>query len=207
MGMFASRLRTIGADDLSWLFPDGVPGAGGGADPSGYNPPFVPPGILPTASLNQKCLDGLHTVRKNADDVARVEALMPTLRTAATTHGIDPSLLAAVALRESGGRNIAEIGGGKGWGVFQLTNRPHVTQAQAYDVPFAANYAANMLAENRHTLSRKAPNFTADQLTQAMAAAYNKGPSRITGDPASIDIGTGGYGRNVVDLMNCFPSR
>lgn len=28
--------------DLSWLFPDGIPRAYGTADPLGYNPPFMP---------------------------------------------------------------------------------------------------------------------------------------------------------------------
>jgi len=72
---------------------------------------------------------------------------------------------------------VRGIGRGKGMGVFQLTNQP-ISAAQAYNIPFAADYAANMLAEFRRTLSRRAPNFTTDQLNQAMAAAYNKGQTR-----------------------------
>lgn len=34
------------------------------------------------------------------------------------------------------------------------------------------------------------PDVTADQLTQAAAAAYNKGPYRITCDPITITRGT-----------------
>ena len=230
MGMFGTRGATRASTDFSWLFPDvpqstelpnstswlfpnGVPRADNGPDPFGYNPPFRPLQTLPTAgqssTLSQRCLDALQVTHKSPEDVARVSSMMPTLRTAATPFSTDPHLLAAIALRETGGKNIAEIGKGKGMGVFQLTNRPDVTSAQAYDIPSAASYAAKMLAQNRSMLSHRAPNFTADQLTQATAAAYNKGGNkgiyRITSDPRTIDVGTkASYGRNVFDLMDCF---
>lgn len=230
MAMFGARMRAQGPADLSWLFPnapqpapvpgqlswlfpDGVPRADNGPDPFGYNPPFVPPETLPAAghagTLSQRCLAALQVTHKSPDDVARVEGLMPVLRPAAAPHSIDPRMLGAMALHESAGRNIGEIGRGKGMGVFQLTNQP-IRAAQAYNIPFAADYAANMLAEFRRTLSRRAPNFTTDQLNQAMAAAYNKGPNkkgyRITNDPATIDRGTDhqNYGQNILDLMDCF---
>jgi hypothetical protein len=202
------------ANQLSWLFPGGPPRVDTRPDPFGYNPPFVPRETLPMNKqanrLSQKCLDALRVTNKSPNDVDRVEGLMPMLRTAAASHNIDPVMLAAIALRESGGRNIAEIGKGSGMGVFQLTNQPHVTKVQAYDVRFAADYAAKMLANNRRYLARHHPNFTADQQRQATFASYNKffghGRSLITDDPATIDAGTpgGNYGRNVLDLMSCF---
>src|SRR4051812_1389526 len=152
MAMFGARVRTppdlswLFPDapqpapvptKLSWLFPDGVPRGDNGPDPFGYNPPFVPPETLAAAgdagTLSQRCLEALQLTHKSPDDVVRIEALWSILRPAAAAHGIDPSMLAAIALRESGGRNIAEIGDGSGMGVFQLTNRPNVTAAQAYD--------------------------------------------------------------------------
>ena len=56
------------------------------------------------------------------------------------------------------------------------------------------------------TLSTAFPNFTPTQLTQATAASYNFGVSNISGNPATIDVGTtgGNYGSNVVNLMSCF---
>jgi len=122
---------------------------------------------------------------------------------------IDPNVLAALALRESGGKNVAEIGGGNGMGVFELTNRPGVTPAQAYNMPFAANYAAGMIRKAKAPLPGKYPDFTPYQLNQAAAAIYNKGYLNhpITADPASIDAGTSrpAYGKSIVDLMYCFP--
>jgi uncharacterized protein YvpB len=98
-------------------------------------------------------------------------------------------------------------------GVFQLTNQPGVTAAQAYDLTFAANYAANMLSNNENILSNEFPAFTPDQLLQATAASYNIGTdpnTGISGNPNTIDVGTapggihGNYGSNVVGLMSCF---
>lgn len=227
--MFGARDRDRA--DLSWLlpaaqpgaalptalpgiFPDGVPRLDSGPDPFGYDPPFVPPQVLSKGgrpgTLSQRCLNALQVTHKSPADVDRVQGLMPILRhAAATSQSMDPRLLAAIALHESAGKNIAEIGRGKGLGVFQLTNQP-ITRAQAFDIPFAANYAAGMLVKNRRTVSRRYPNFTPEQLNQAMVAAYNKGVNNkrfpITSDPAPIDAGTdhNNYGQNVLDLVSCF---
>ena len=205
-------LLSLQPQGLPWLFPDGLPEAHNGPGPFGYDPPVTRSQTSTAAQpspLSQRCLSALQVTHKSPSDVARVTSMMPIFREATAPFSVDPHLLAAIALRETGGKNIAEIGKGVGMGVFQLTNRPGVTKAQAYNIPFAAGYAAKMLAQNRDTLSRRAPNFTRDQLTQAVAAAYNKGGnkgrSRITSDPRTIDIGTTRhYGRNVFDLMDCF---
>jgi hypothetical protein len=92
--------------------------------------------------------------------------------------------------------------------VFQvdLGKNPDVTSAQAYNITFAANFAANMLATNGATLARRHPNLNPAQLLQATAASYNFGTGNISGDPNSIDVGTSGgnFGSNVVGLMSCF---
>ena len=94
-------------------------------------------------------------------------------------------------------------------GVFQLTHQPGVTPEEAYDTDLAANYAARMLQANRRILARRLPNFTPAQLTQATAAAYNRGPGRIGRDPTAIDAHTAhnNYGSNVVDLMSLIRPR
>jgi hypothetical protein len=56
-------------------------------------------------------------------------------------------MLAAIGVRESGFRNIAELGGGPGRGVFQIDlekNKGEVTEEQAFDLEFAANWAAKL---------------------------------------------------------------
>lgn len=55
-------------------------------------------------------------------------------------------------------------------------------------------------------LAANFPNFTAAQLLQATAAAYNFGTGNISGNPSTIDVGSAGgnYGNNVVKLMDCF---
>jgi hypothetical protein len=63
-----------------------------------------------------------------------------------------------------------------------------------------------MLANDRANLRERFPGFRARQLLQATAAAYKIGPGGISGNPATIDVGTtnNNYGSNVVGLMSCF---
>ena len=157
-------------------------------------------------SAGSRCTIGLRQMRKAQDSIARAHAAEGTLKRAAQAHGIDWRMLAAIGVRESGFRDIDEIGSGKGWGVFQLTNQKGVSYKQAHDLAFAANYAAKMLAGDRRYLARKFPKFTPAQLDQAVAASYNFGPDDISGNPATIDQGTtwNNYGQSVLNVMNCF---
>jgi RHS repeat-associated protein len=128
----------------------------------------------------------------------------------AATAGTDISwaMLAAIGIRESGFRDIPQANGGMGRGIFQIDigKNPSVTEDEAYDTVFAANWAANRLANNMTTLVSMYPNLTSGQLLQATAASYNFGTKNISGNPNTIDVGTTGnnYGSNVVDLMDCF---
>lgn len=146
----------------------------------------------------------------NTSAVTRANANWGTIQSAAAANGIDPALLAAIGVRETGFRNIAQIGGGQGAGVFQidLGQNPNVTSPQAYNTTFAANFAANMLATNNATLAAEHPNFSPTQLLQSTAASYNFGTGNISGNPNTIDVGTtgGNYGSNVLGLMTCFCS-
>lgn len=67
--------------------------------------------------------------------------------TAATKYNMPASILLALANTETGMKNINEIGGGLGRGYFQidLGQHPNITQDQAMDPNFAADYAANLL--------------------------------------------------------------
>jgi len=77
----------------------------------------------------------------------------PAIASAAAKHGVDPTLLAAVAAQETGGpganggRN--ELGdGGHGHGLFQIDDRWHdfANSAAAMDPAENADYAAGMLS-------------------------------------------------------------
>lgn len=144
----------------------------------------------------------------NYKAVTRANASMSQLTQAANTNGIDPTFLAAIGIRESGFQNIAQSNG-NGRGIFQidLGKHPNVTSAQAFNIKFAANFAANLLGTNKTALAQSFPNFNATQLLQATAASYNFGLGNITGNPNTIDVGTtgGNYGSNVVAIAKeCF---
>lgn len=163
---------------------------------------------MPVLAQGTPCPSALRTAGQNQAAVNRALSNWNTISAAAAANGIDPALLAAIGVRESGFRNVWQSGGGMGAGVFQidLGANPNVTAAQAFNVPFAANYAAGMLASNSAYLGATFPNLTSAQLLQATAASYNFGVGNISGNPATIDVGSTGnnYGSNVVGLMSCF---
>lgn len=79
-------------------------------------------------------------------------AFAPQIARAAARHGLDPTLLAAVAAQETGGpgsnAGSNEVGdGGHGHGVFQIDDRWHAfaKTAAAMDPAKNADYAAGML--------------------------------------------------------------
>ena len=157
---------------------------------------------------SQQCASALKTAGQTQAAVARAEAAWPTLSAAASANGIDPALLAAIGVRETGFQNEWQSGNGWGAGVFQidLSKNSGVTVAQAFNVAWSANYAAGMLASNESAISSRFSNFTAAQVLQATAASYNFGVKNISGDPNTIDQGTtkNNYGSNVMGLMQCF---
>jgi RHS repeat-associated protein len=138
-------------------------------DPTGLDPD--------TSNPSQSCLNALAVAGANNTALARAVANWNAIQSAAAANGIDPALLAAIGVRETGFQNIAQIGGGQGAGLFQidLGQNPNVTSAQAYNIPFAANFAANMLATNGAALAAAHPNLNPTQLLQATAASYNLG--------------------------------
>jgi RHS repeat-associated protein len=186
----ASYLGPLPTFDLS----GGPQGGGSGGGAGGKEP------------QSNTCAAALRTAGQTSAAVARANSSMSTLSQAASANGIDPALLAAIGVRETGFQNVAQVGGGGGMGVFQLTNQRGVSAAQAFNLSFSANYAAGMLSSNMASLSSAFPSFTSSQLLQATAASYNFGLTNISGNPNTIDVGTtgGNYGSNVVGLMSCF---
>ncbi|MGN6424381.1 MAG: RHS repeat-associated core domain-containing protein [Asticcacaulis sp.] len=170
-----------------------------------HNPYNVGGGAIlkPAPRNSHDCKAALRTAGGDQAGVSRAYAAWATLGNAASNNDINISLLAAIGVRETDFQNKDSYD--NGWGVFQLTNRPGVTHAQAWDVPFAANYAAGMLNSN-YSSARQYSNLTSDQKTQIAADLYNMSPRHLTSDPNADDQHTTGhnYGSNVVGLQSCF---
>ena len=135
-------------------------------NPVKLNDPF---GLL-TPCSEEKCLQGLNDADKNTNAVDRAEAAWTAIQAAADANGIDPALLAAIGVLESGFINGNENdGAGVGVGVFQITvsGKSGVTAAEAGDITWAAEWAADLLSSNMDYLSAHFPNFTPTQLLQA----------------------------------------
>ncbi|HEY7393181.1 MAG TPA: hypothetical protein VH640_31965 [Bryobacteraceae bacterium] len=176
--------------------------------------------------LGEPCQQALQTAMPGSSiasmlkAVNRADAAQSTLMAATAGTSIDWTMLAAIGIRETGFWNQRQIcaagvtwgdSGCQGAGIFQITVNAvtGVTEGQAGDLAWAANYAAQLLNSDMATLSAKFPNFTAAQLLQATAASYNFGTGNISGNPNTIDVGTspkghGNYGSNIVNLLNCF---
>lgn len=207
--------------------PDANPTPGDGATPATPTPKPTPapkPTVIANGSGSgpngrvtlpngnaAKCQQGIKMTRSDQASINRAKAAKSVLQAAGKKYGIDWRILAAIGVRETAFRNIdSPRVGDPGMGVFQLTNQPGVTRAQAHDLTFAANYAAKMIAENKRLLKRKFPKFTETQLMHAAIASYNFGPNEIKGNPERIDIGTEGwkegrpYGESVLLAANCF---
>lgn len=110
-------------------------------------------------------------------------------------YGVDPAMLAAIGVRETGFQNSVQPGpfqaNKTGIGIFQITNGS-VPWVNSLTPMWAASYAASQLSSNIFTLAAAFPNFTSTQLLQATAASYNFGTPTISGNPATIDVGTTG---------------
>jgi hypothetical protein len=159
--------------------------------------------------LNQDCMAALKTAGQNAAAVQRALNAEASLEAAAKGTGISWTMLAAVGIRESGFQDVTEKdGAGVGVGIFQITvtSTSGVTAAQAGNLAWAAAWAANLLETNMATLAGNYPKLNSTQLLQATAASYNFGTKNVSGNPTTIDAGSAGnnYGRNVLDLMECF---
>lgn len=154
------------------------------------------------------CSSALSTAKTNGQAIGRYYSnFRGVVGGAASANGVDPNFLAA-GVRESGIQNIAQPDG-RGRGVFQidLGANPGVTEAQAFDVSFSANFAANMLSSNQQHLAQAHPNLDPAHLARATAASYNFGTQNISGNPNTIDVGTtgGNYGSNAMAISgNCF---
>jgi soluble lytic murein transglycosylase-like protein len=162
----------------------------------------------------EKCKDALDKTGGNIAAVQRALDNWSIIENAAVQNGVDPTILAAIGIRETGFRNVPESGYGKydaGMGIFQIDSRYHSDATDiAYDPAQAAYYAANMLGSSY----RK---YVFSGMNPAMAVAsairdYNASPRLTralanTGWPGYLDVGTtqSNYMSNVVAIAAyCF---
>jgi len=166
-------------------------------------------------NVSETCAKGLVASGKRGGALERARAFEKTLRTAADANGIDWTLLAAIGMMETGFQNNWQKDSqgrdmiGHGAGVFQvdLSKNPQVSETDAFNIAWAADWAAKVLSSNYAYLKAEFPNFDAVHLLQATAASWNLGAYKFSGNPDTIDVGSrprDNYGSTVMKLMDCF---
>lgn len=197
--------------------PDFGRGVAGGPPPRiDLGPaPQPPPPSVPNACLNALRAAGI-TGASVSKVLAQATAQWGLLTAAGNYQGVDPGILAAVAIRESGFRNIPQqSGAGHGHGEFQLDENTWGSPIPgwAYTPQFAAVAAGGQLRMNS-TYFRSRHYGPWGQLAGALHA-YNHGfhdlgPLRGVDDSGIwqfADRGTtgGNYVSNVLSIAtNCF---
>jgi hypothetical protein len=102
----------------------------------------------------RNCRRALAEAHADMASLRRAYANVEAIEDAADEEGIDPNVLAAIGIRETGFRPIYENGappGTQGTGVFQIDMRYHsnnISLADALNVPSAARYAAGLLSNS-----------------------------------------------------------
>jgi RHS repeat-associated protein len=210
-------------DEFDWFFPTGC-GDGSCGATLDFNAASATLLWDTTADIGcghsatydqEKCNQALKAAGANAAAVTRALDNWSMIESAALQNGVDPTILAAMGIRESGFQNIPENGYGMydaGMGIFQIDARAHPDATSfAYNPTQAANYAAALVGGNYRTSV-----FSGMSPVMALATAlhsYNAGPNGLTpvlaatGYPGYMDIATtgGNYVSNVAAIAAyCF---
>jgi RHS repeat-associated protein len=216
----------VGNDPINLFDPTGLSAAEQGNDGGsmlnnpwgGADDPIVQGMEQYSPTTQSMCADALRIAGKSqqAVDNAMSNWTLLSSITANNYNGVDAAMLAAVGVRESGFTDaIQSNGNGVGYFQIDIGKNPSVTQSQALDLSYSANWVANRLSNNMASLSSSFQNFTSSQLMQATFTSYNMGLGGISGNPDTIDVGSapaphapGNYGSNVLNIMNyCFLSQ
>lgn len=165
--------------------------------------------IFPLAKSKQ-CRNALREAHANFNAVRRAEQGYEIVRDAAEANGIDAAILTSIAIRETGFRNIREVGAGHGWGIFQIDDRSHKNAKTIGSNPQqSAQYAAALLASNIARYIAYGPDLSvaAGIRDYNAGSKYTKKKLDSGGGIAALDRGTTGnnYASNVLNLARyCF---
>lgn len=166
----------------------------------------------PNGKSMKTCKDALKKAHADMRGVQRANDNWDTL---SGNNGIEPEELGAIGLRESDFRPNAIQADGHGRGAFQIDccgdvgdrppAHPNVSQAQAFDLDFASDFASGLLASSQRRWSN-----LGNIAGPASIREYNAG-SRYTLSKSlfgvdALDRGTTGnnYVSNTIGLMDCF---
>lgn len=107
--------------------------------------------------------------------------LKDAVTSVSASKNINPSLLYALANKESNMQNIAQTGGGLGRGYFQidLGQQPGVTEQQAYDPNYSAGFAADKILNDLNYFKTKGSDNPVTRGTRAYNAGRT-GASKLT---------------------------
>ena len=131
--------------------------------------------------MSAACLKALAVAgfKKPEDALAavnRAKAAWGMLTTAGNAHGVDPKILAALGIRETGFRNITGDHG-HGNGIFQFDDHSYPDARNwAYDPATAADRAADKVGG----LAQRFSDFGAELATAGALRSYNAGHVRAT---------------------------
>jgi len=145
------------------------------------------------------------STRMAGADESRVSKYADYFKQAGKKYGVPPALLAAIASRETRGRNILDGDGGKGVGIMQVDIRsfPKKTQQIKSAVPseqvkLGIEFGAEILSQNLKAVKAKHPSWSPEWQLRGAVAAYNFGTDDVqtkagldkgsTGDDYSADV-------------------
>jgi len=139
--------------------------------------------------ISDACKKALAAAGQDASAVARANADAKDIEAAAALYGVDPNILAAIGVRETGFKNVP--GGGNdnnGAGIYQIDLGYHDAASIAYNPALAAYYAAGLLA-NSYT-SYLSSGYSPEAAEVGAIRDYNASP-KLT--PYFLDTGYVGY--------------